>query len=104
MAVTPADLLAFLGQQSDSGLQAQAQRSITVASSVIGAYCRDRHLDGEGNPRPGIDDVVLTVAARLYANPEQINYDSGSVSMRGGLAGFTLTEQAVLNRYRKKAT
>lgn len=104
MAVTAANLLSFLGQQSDTALLAQAGQILTVASAMIGAYCRGNHLNAAGQPRAGVDEVTLTVAARLYANPEQIAYDSGSVGMRGGLVGFTLVELAVLNRYRKKAT
>ena len=103
MAVTAANLLEFLGQPSDSALLAQAGQVVTVASAMVGAYCRGRHLDDQGASKQGIDEVVLTVAARLFANPEQLAYDSGSVSMRGGLTGFTLVELAVLNRYRKQA-
>lgn len=105
MAVANIDLLKWLGQDtSNPEALAQAQQAITTVTAMIGAYCRGQHLKSDGSSRDGIDEVVLTAASRLLANPEQLAYDSGSVSMRGGFTGFTLVELAVLNRYRKRAT
>ena len=105
MTVTHTALLGFLGlDTTDPVAQAQAEQALTIVTAMIGAYTRGQHLKSDGTPRDGIDEVTLTAAARLFANPEQLAYDSGSVSMRQGFTGFTLVELAVLNRYRKRAT
>lgn len=87
---------------------ATAEIAVEAATALIGSYCRGNHVDKAGNPRAGIETVVLTVAARIAANPGQVSYRdaAGAFSrQRGaGFSGFTLAEQAVLNRYRKRAT
>ncbi|MFN7244029.1 MAG: hypothetical protein ACK4M5_12405 [Dietzia cercidiphylli] len=111
---TGTDVLAFLGHDSsDTEFVAQADAAVRTVTAMVGAYCRGRHLHptetllvgGEFVPvrRDGVDDVILTAAARLLANPEQLAYDIGDVSIRGGFSGFTLVELAVLNRYRVRA-
>jgi hypothetical protein len=69
------------------------------------AYTRgEGFTDGDdGDPNGDIAAVIVTAAARLVANPEQLASDVGTVSTRNGFSGFTLTEQIVLNRYRKRA-
>ncbi len=37
------------------------------------------------------------------ANPEQLGYQRGSVSLSGGFTGWSLAETFVLNRYRRRA-
>lgn len=85
-----------------------AEIAIESATALIESYCRGNHVDKAGNPRAGIETVVLTVAARLAANPGQVSKrDSAGQFTRqrgAGFNGFTLAEQAVLNRYRKRAT
>lgn len=101
---TGTEVLAFLGHDDqDDHLVAQADTAVTTISAMVGAYCRGRHLDGQGAPRDGVAEVVLTAAARLVTNPSGIPYDTGGVSIRGGFTGFTLVELAVLNRYRVRA-
>ena len=73
-----------------------------MVSLLCRAYTRDGGFS-DGVPNDDIAAVIVTAAARLVANPEQIPSDVGSVSMRGGFSGFSLTERLVLNRYRKKA-
>lgn len=103
--VSPATLQSFTpdDQLSDE----LAALAVESASALVDAYTRGRHLDRHGNPRPGITTVVLTVAARIGANPGQVSRQdqAGNFSSRrgAGFAGFTLAEQAVLNRYRKRA-
>lgn len=103
--VTVADLQAFT--PDDGADEDQAQLALDSAVALVAAYCRDRHVTCNGNTRPGIDTVVLTVAARILANPGQVQMrdQAGSFSRhRGtGFSGFTLAELAVLNRYRKRA-
>lgn len=84
-----------------------AALAVDSATALVDAYTRGRHVDVKGRPRPGIATVVLTVAARIAANPGQVSrYDqAGQFSSRRGVGftGFTLAERAVLNRYRKRA-
>ncbi|MDF3283364.1 hypothetical protein [Gordonia sp. N1V] len=105
MAVTPTDLVKWLGQDTtDTALMAQAGQAVTMASAMIDAYCRGAHLKADGHTtRPGIDAVVLMASARMLANPEQLRYATGVVTFNEGFGGFTLAERAVLDRYRKKA-
>lgn len=84
-----------------------AALAVESATAVVAAYCRDRHIYPTGHPRPGVKTVVLTVAARIAANPSGISRQdtAGSFSTRrsGGFNGFTLAETTILNRYRKRA-
>ena len=104
MAVTNTDLVKWLGQDTtDTALMAQATQAITAASAMIDAYCRGAHLKASGATRPGVDAVVLMASARMLANPEGLKYATGVVSFNDAFAGFTLAEQMVLNRYRRRA-
>ncbi|MFF0707455.1 hypothetical protein [Gordonia sputi] len=104
MAVTATDLVKWLGQPTtDTDLTAQAAQAITMASAMIDAYCRGAHLKASGATRPGVDAVVLMASARMLANPEGLRYATGVVSFNDAFNGFTLAEQMVLNRYRKRA-
>lgn len=84
-----------------------AAAAADTATALIDGYTRGNHLDPEGEPRPGIHAVALTVASRLAANPGQVNYrlQAGAFNKQvgNGFRGFTLAETAVLNRYRKRA-
>ena len=84
-----------------------AEISLASATALVEGYARGNHADGEGNPRPGIETVILTVAARIAANPGQISRrdSAGPFSQNRGVGfqGFTLAELSVLNRYRKRA-
>lgn len=107
--VTPAELLDFAEPPNDGSdpLKVSAS-SIEVALALIEAHTRGNHLDRFGHYRPGVRGVVLSVAARFLANPGQIitRVTAGGLTIsRGvGFQGFTLAEQTVLNRYRKRAT
>lgn len=84
-----------------------ATLSVEAATAVVAAYCRDRHVDRAGFPRAGVKAVVLTIAARIAANPSGISRQdtAGSFSTRrsGGFNGLTLAETTILNRYRRRA-
>ena len=103
--VAVSELRAFMpDDELDDELCALA---IEAATAVVAAYCRGRHLDARGRPRPGVKTVALTVAARIAANPSGISRQdtAGSFSTRrsGGFTGLTLAELTVLGRYRKRA-
>ncbi|WP_311520888.1 hypothetical protein [uncultured Corynebacterium sp.] len=84
-----------------------ARHALDAAEGFVEAYTRGRHLTPTGDYRPGVRGVVLNVAARMLANPGGLNtrVQAGavSVSKQSGFEGFTLAEQSVLNRYRKRA-
>ena len=102
-AVLPQDIVDFLGLGGASDSVAQAGEHLTVITSMVKAYTRGQGFDLDGDPNDEIAAVITTATARLMANPEQIAYDSGSTSVRGGFNGFSLAETFVLNRYRKRA-
>lgn len=103
--VSPADLQNFAPDDFDT--EDMAQLHIDTAMALIEGYTRGNHANARGELRKGIESVILTVAARLQANPGQITRrdQAGSFSThRGpGFNGFTLAELAILNRYRKRA-
>lgn len=105
MGVTPEELISFMG---DTPVSTEiATTAIATADALIGGYCRGCHVDRAGDYRDGIKAVVVTVGARIAANPAQVTIrDSAGPFTRArgqGFSGFTLAELAVLNRYRKRA-
>lgn len=104
--MTPAELITFTGAQGPE-VEAQARTALTVATGLVDAYCRGRHKRRDDTLKPGVQEVITTVAARILANPEQIQVREqiGPYTMLkgAGFNGFTLVELAVLNRYRKRA-
>lgn len=102
---TADEVLAFLDMPTTS--KPQAEIALNTAIALIEGYTRGRTRNVAGQFRPGIGEVVMTVAARILANPEQISWSEQSgayrISKGVGFQGFTLAEQAVLNRYRKRA-
>lgn len=107
--VTPGELLKFAPPIQDGTVKPTeaAEQALTAAHGLIDGYTRGRYRDAEGHYRPGIQAVVLTVAARLLANPGQVStrVSAGTLTVsRGpGFQGFTLAEQTTLNRYRKRS-
>ncbi|MGY3555661.1 hypothetical protein [Williamsia sp. R60] len=103
--VTGPDLVKWLGQPTtDTELLAQAVQAITMATSMVAAYTRDRHLASvAGKFQPGINAVVLMASARMLANPEGLKYATGVVTFNESFQGFTLAERMTLDRYRRKA-
>lgn len=103
-AVAAADVAAFLNLDGDAAMIALAEKHVPVITALARAYTRGRGFDTAGDPEGAeLEAIITTASARLIANPEQLAYDSGSVSMRGGFNGFNLAELFVLNRYRVRA-
>ena len=102
--VTPAELVKFIGATGEN-VEMQAELAISTATALVGAYCRGKEKRA-GRYRPGVEEVILTVSARILANPSQTQEREtiGPYSyFRGeGFKGFTIVELAVLDRYRKK--
>lgn len=102
MAVTGTDVAEFLGQGNDATLVALASEHVLIVTALARSYTRDNGFTGP-EPAEDIAAVIVTATARFVANPEQVPYDTGSVSMRGGFVGWSLAETFVLNRYRRRA-
>lgn len=98
-------LVTFTGIERPN-VEKQAASALQIAESMVNVFTRGRHKDRDGKFRDGIEDVITTAAARILANPEQIEVreQAGPYSMyRGvGFQGFSLAELQVLNRYRKR--
>lgn len=81
--------------------------AVVVAEAIVSAYTRDRHKTGTGDYRPGIEAVIGGVARRIVANPSGVamreTVGPFTRYVEAGFQGFTLAEQHVLNRYRKRA-
>lgn len=79
---------------------------VPLITTMAKAYTRGQGFDGD-EPNPEIAAVITTASARLAANPKQLgNTDTAgpfSETVVGGFNGWTLAEQFVLNRYRKRA-
>ena len=103
MMPQPQDIADFLGQGDDSTLVALAGEALPIITAMARAYTRGNGFDDLGHPNDEIEAVITTATARMVTNPSQIPTDIGSVSVRGGFTHWTLAEQFVLNRYRKKA-
>lgn len=101
-AVTGHLVAAFLGQSDDATLVTLAGSHAAVVTQMARAYTRDSGF-ADGVPNADIASVITTAAARLVANPEQLGTTVGTVAVRNGFNGWTLTERLVLNRYRKQA-
>jgi len=97
-----ARVAAFLGAADDQGLIDLAEQHVAIVTEFVRAYTRGEGFTAD-MPNDELAAVITSATARMVANPEQIAYDSGSTSMRGGFNGFSLAETFVLNRYRKRA-
>ena len=109
--VTGADVAAFIGKAGDAETIEQANNALTVIVGMARAYTRDAGgFDGPGADvyvRPDLKAVVVAASARLMANTSQIGHSETigpwTKTFAGGFSGWSLAEQTVLNRYRRKA-
>lgn len=102
MLVTGQSVADFVGQGDTPEVVALAGRHVLVVTELARSYTRGNGFAGD-EPNTDVAAAITTAAARLLTNPSQVPYDVGSVSYRGGFNGWTLTELAVLNRYRVRA-
>lgn len=104
MIVTAADVAALLGRGDEPELVTLAGQVLPIVTAQIRGYTRDRGFSGD-EPSADIAAVVLTSAARLAANPENLRQEGiGDYQVsRQVNDGWTLTELAILNRHRRRA-
>ena len=105
LVYTRADLAAFLHRDVQPE---PAQLALELATSAVRSYTRGRGFAVDNTlMAPDLAGVVLTVAARLYGNPEGARAETvGSVSTTyaaAGFQGFTIAELAVLHRWRRRS-
>src|SRR5690625_2829138 len=101
--VTGQQVAQFLGQSDVPSVVALAEEHAEIITAMVRAYTRGGGFAESGEPNDELEAVIVTATARLVANPEQVPYDAGSISIRGGFHGFNLAETMVLNRYRRRA-
>lgn len=83
-----------------------ATAALPVVIEFVKGYTRDAGFGADGyTPSASLASVLVSVAARVATNPEQVAYfQAGEYAERPAvLNGFTLAELAVLNRYRRRA-
>lgn len=105
--VVPAELVArvtaFLGQTGNPSFAPQATEHVTVVAQMAMDYTRGRGFTS-GEPSPSLQSVIVSASARLLANPEQLQYQVGSVAIRDAFDGWSPLEKTLLNQYRRTAS
>lgn len=104
MSVTPADVLAFLGQPEDAGTVGLPEH-IATATAMVKAYTRGRGFLGPDLVEDDVKAVIVSSAARLHRNPtlDRTQTAGPFTHTPGVFNGWTLPELAVLHRYRTRA-
>lgn len=109
MIVGGEDVATFLGQGDDTALVALAREHLRAMSALARGWTRGA---GFASTAPGgyaecADDlaaVIVAATARLVSNPAQFKREEvDGYAVTGGFDGFTLAEQMILNRYRRRA-
>ncbi|WP_218220233.1 hypothetical protein [Nesterenkonia sp. Act20] len=99
---TGGDVAAFLGLSDDPTVVAMAGEHLPIVTAMARSYTRDNGFEA-GSVSEDIAAVITTATARLVSNPEQLSWAAGSARISGAFNGWSLPEQFVLNRYRKRA-
>lgn len=95
----------FMGHPDNPQILALAAEHVRVVTTFVRAYVRRNGFDEQGRPNQDLSDVIIAVTARHLVNPSQHQRESlGAQTVTyARLEGFTLTEQAVLHIYRRRA-
>lgn len=87
-------------------LAGNATLVVPMITTMAKAYVRGNGFIGN-KPNDDIAAVITAASARFISNPSQISHSHAAgpftEDFRGGFNGWTLAEQAVLNRYRVRA-
>lgn len=92
----------FLGAGDDATLVALAGQHVAIITAMARSYVRGNGFTVDG-PAEDIAAVITTATARMIANPEQVDTQVGSTSIRGGFKGWSLAELYVLNAHRGRS-
>lgn len=107
MTPTVEQLAALVADGPQEPTTDQLELALTIAHAVVDGHCRGNSRTVAGDYRPGVGEVVLTVAARFLANPSGVQWRNQagnfSISRSGSPVGLTLGERSVLQRYRKSS-
>lgn len=93
---------------ADPATVALARGHVETVAAYAHAYTFGRGFtvdaDGIGEPAHDVARVIVAAAARLTTNPEQVSvYSAGDYSERPAVfTGWTIAEQGVLHRWRKR--
>lgn len=102
-------LAAYLALPGDAHALELADVHLPVVEAFVYGYTRGRGFvtaePGSITPAWDLAHVIVSAAARLTSNPEQLSsYQTGDYSERPAvLNGWTLPELAILHRYRKRS-
>lgn len=108
-----AEVAVHLGREDadggpDMATVALARGHVETVAAYAHAYTFGRGFtvdsDGNGEPAHDVARVIVAAAARLTTNPEQVSvYSAGDYSERPAVfTGWTVAEQGVLHRWRKR--
>lgn len=86
----------------DTELIAVANETAALVTAMAHGYTRGTGFDDDGIPDGRLAAVIVAAAARLFANPEQVDFFTGSVGVRTTFKGWTLAEQQTMNNYRQR--
>lgn len=101
-APTGAAVAAFLGASTDTALVARCNETVLIITRLAKRHTRGNGWYPEGVAAE-IHAVIVAATARLVSNPEQIDTQVGTVSVRGGFRGWSLVERMVLDDFRGTA-
>lgn len=95
---------AYVGRAGNPATEATAAAQIPIVAEFVKGYTRGSGWIDGGWPEAPLRAVIMSATGRLVLNPEQVRqYSAGEYSETPAtLRGFTLAEQHVLNRYRKR--
>lgn len=106
-AVTGQAVADLLGRGDEPAVVALAEHHVEVVETFVKSYTRGRGFVEPGPPpdlAPDLAAVIRSAAARLTANPEQLEREqAGTYSVAyPRLDGWSLPELAVLHAYRRR--
>lgn len=101
MATLADDVLKFLGQPAS--LFDQATAVVDVISTMAHDYTRGKGFNADNTPKPVVAKVIVSASARLLANPEQLEFTTGSTTIRSAFDGWNPLEKTLLDSIRKVA-
>jgi hypothetical protein len=103
--ITPDDVATYLGRSLSTVQYDQCEAVINVVKSEVFAFTRGIGFDQTGNPNPELWSLIQAVSAQRFGNPlGVVREEMGGLMVQHAPSGFTLPQQMVLNRYRKRAT